>query len=588
MWGSRHRFCAIAALIGLLPACAAPPPAGLPGRSGAGPEIARDDASAHYDVLVGELAADDGRFIEAHDAFLRASHKDPTSAFLHRKLARLALKLDQIDEAAVHASRAWKLEPEDEETRLFLAGLHRIRLDLAGVESVLLDENGDPISSRAGLLLYQVYLERNRLGDALAITQRLVEESPEQLDGHMALATVYEHMDRRDEAVRVMRSALVHHPDRPIVSSRLSRMLRAMGDREGEIQLYRKVLEKRPRHYGTLIALGEAQIAINDLVGALATYAELVEEYPDDLQATRRFASLEFAAGRYEQAAQRLEDALARHPEHFELAYALGQIVRNLGNDERAIELFRRIPDYHPAYIEAKLQLASMYEDREDYASALVEVEQLRELRPSRAIEFHTAELLTRSQRFDDAVALLEAMREDDPDDDEVLYQLGVCYGTAKRVDEALEYMQLTLEKNPDNPHALNYIGYTFAERGEHLEEAERMILRALDQRPDDGYIADSLGWVYYMRALPLIGTSEASGSLAFLERARDQLFDAAELTGGDPVISEHLGDVYMALDQRQRAYEFYQEAVRLDHREDEQPRLLEKLESLRRELDGP
>ena len=50
---------------------------------------------------------------------------------------------------------------------------------------------------------------------------------------------------------------------------------------------------------------------------------------------------------------------------------------------------------------------------------------------------------------------------------------------------------------------------------------------------------------------------------------------------------AEHLGDVYMALDQRKRAYEFYQEAVRLDHREDEQPRLLEKLEKLRLEIDG-
>ena len=119
-----------------------------------------------------------------------------------------------------------------------------------------------------------------------------------------------------------------------------------------------------------------------------------------------------------------------------------------------------------------------------------------------------------------------------------MLYQLGVSYGTAKRADKALEYMRMTLEKNPDNPHALNYIGYTWAERGENLDEAERMILRALDQRPNDGYITDSLGWVYYMRALPLMGTAEATMGLSFLEQARDRLFQAAELTGGDPVIS--------------------------------------------------
>ena len=547
--------------------------------------LARPDAPVDYDVLVGELAAQETRFEEARDAYLRASHKDPHSAFLQRKLARLALKLDDIDAAVVHASRAFALEPDVEDTRLFLARIYRIRLDLAGVESVLLDADGTPVSPRAVVLLYQIYLERSRLAEALQITLRLVDEHPEMLDGHMALATVYEHLGRRDSAVQVIRDALGHHPDRPILYSRLARMLRAMDDRAGEIALYREVLVKRPNHFGTLVSLGEAQIAINDLEGALETYANIVTAHPDDLQAIRRYASLEFAAGRYEQAAARLEVAFARHPEHFELAYSLGQVIRNMGDDDRAVGLFSLVPEYHPAFGESRLQLASIYEDREDYAAALLEVEKLRVLRPSRALAFHTAELLTRVERFDEALELLHKMREEKPDDDEVLYQLGVCYGTAKRVNEALEYMRLALEKNPDNPHALNYIGYTWAERGERLDEAERMILRALDQRPNDGYITDSLGWVYYMRALPLVGTADATRGLAFLERARDQLFQAAKLTGGDPVISEHLGDVHMALDERRRAFEFYQEAVRLDHREDEQPKLLEKLDRLRREL---
>ncbi len=551
----------------------------------AGEAVPRDDRPADYDVLVAELLAQEARFEEARDAYRRAAVKDPSSAHLQRKIARLSLKLDDIDTAVVHATEALELEPDDEKTRLFVARIHRIRLDLAAVEAVLLDENGEPFSPKAVLLLYQVYLERSRLTEALKITKQLVDEHPEMLDAHMALATVYEHLGRREAAVQVLRDALEIHPDRPILYSRLARMLRAIPDREAEIELYREILEKRPNHFGTLVSLGEAQIAVNDLDGALETYELIVAAHPEDLQAIRRMASLEFAAGRYEQAAARLETALERHPEHYELAYSLGQVVRNMGDGDRAIELFDSVPEYHPAYVESRLQLASIHEDREDYAAALVEVEKLRVLRPSRALEFHTAELLTRSERFDEAIALLEGMLAEDPEDDEVLYQLGVCYGTAKRIDEALEYMRRTLEKNPDNPHALNYIGYTWAERGENLDEAERMILRALDQRPNDGYITDSLAWVYYMRALPLMGTAEASTGLAFLERARDRLFQAAELTGGDPVISEHLGDVHMALDERERAYEFYQEAVRLEPREDEQPELMNKLERLRREL---
>ena len=560
-------------------------PASVRQKPGAARELARPERPADYDVLVAELLAQEARFEEAREAYRRAALKDPDSAHLHSKIARLSLKLDDIDTAVVHAERALALEPDDEGTRLFLARIHRIRLDLQGVEEVLLDEHGEPVSPKAVLLLYQVYLERSRLADALKITKQLLEQEPDLLDAHMALATVYEHLGRKEAAVQVLRDALETHPDRPILYSRLARMLRSIPDREAEIELYHEILAKRTDHFGTLVALGEAQIAINDLDGAMQTYERIVAAHPDDLQAIRRMASLEFAAGRYEQAAARLETALARHPEHYELAYSLGQVVRNMGDMDRAITLFERVPEYHPAYVESRLQLASIYEDREDYASALGEVDKLRTLRPSRALEFHVAELLTRTERFDEAIALLEGLREEDPEDDEVLYQLGVCYGTAKRVDEALEYMRLSLEKNPDNPHALNYIGYTWAERGENLDEAERMILRALDQRPNDGYITDSLAWVYYMRAVPLMGTAAASDGLLFLEQARERLFQAAELTGGDPVISEHLGDVHMALDDRERAYEFYEEAVRLEPREDEQPELMDKLERLRKEL---
>ena len=585
---SRLRFLA-GALVLVLGAVGCVSPSALgPVREGAEPResVARPEAPVDYDVLVAELAAQDASYEEARAAYLRASHKDPDSAFLQRKLSGLSLKLDDLDAAVVYATQAFAMEPDDEETRLFLARIHRIRLDLEGVESVLLVD-GVPFSPRAVVLLYQIYLEWSRLSAALEVTLGLVEEHPERLDGHMALATVYEHLDRRDSAVQTMRDALVHHPDRLILYSRLARTLRAMGDREAEIALYHEVLAKRPTHFGTLVSLGEAQIAIKALDGALETYAQIVAAHPNDLQAIRRYASLEYAAGRYEQAATRLEAAFTRYPEHFELAYSLGQVVRNLGDEDRAIGLFSRVPEYHPVYVDSRLQLASIYEEREDYVAALAEVEKQRVLRPSRELAFKTADLLTRIERFDEALALLHAMREESPEDDEVLYQLGVCYGMAKRVDEALEYMRLTLEKNPDNPHALNYIGYTWAERGENLDTAERMILRALDQRPNDGYITDSLGWVYYMRALPLLGTSDATEGLSFLERARDRLFQAAELTGGDPVISEHLGDVHVALEERRQAFEFYQEAVRLEHRVDEQPDLLDKLDRLRRELNG-
>jgi tetratricopeptide (TPR) repeat protein len=145
--------------------------------------------------------------------------------------------------------------------------------------------------------------------------------------------------------------------------------------------------------------------------------------------------------------------------------------------------------------------------------------------------------------------------------------------------------MRIVLGLNPDHASALNYVGYTFAERGENLDEAEAMISRALELRPDDGYITDSLGWVYYMRARPLLEQGNVKEARLWLDKAVDELEKAAELTGGDPVISEHLGDAHLALGEKLRALEYYEEAERLEPRPEEQPELQQKLGQLRREL---
>jgi tetratricopeptide (TPR) repeat protein len=261
-------------------------------------------------------------------------------------------------------------------------------------------------------------------------------------------------------------------------------------------------------------------------------------------------------------------------------------VKRRANRDDEAAPYFERIPPQHEYYARARTQLAAILERRGRYADALAEIQRAMQVEPSRELELYGATLRSKTGDFEGAVSYLEGLLESDPENDELLYNLGVVHGENDHTEEAIEYMQRALEKNPENADALNFIGYTWAERGENLEQAEQYIVRAIELNPENGYIVDSLGWVYYMRARPLIEAGDLAAGREWLKKAIGELERANELTGGDPVIFEHIGDAYLLLEERRRALDKFEEAALLGPRPDEQPELHQKLESLRRELE--
>jgi len=158
------------------------------------------------------------------------------------------------------------------------------------------------------------------------------------------------------------------------------------------------------------------------------------------------------------------------------------------------------------------------------------------------------AEALVRADRARDAVDELRAALAASPRDPGLLYALGAAYDGAGERDAAIAEMRALLALQPDHFEALNFVGYALAEQGVRLDEAERLVRRALELRPRSGHVLDSLGWVLFRRG-------DASRAVEVLERA-----DA--LAGPEPVILEHLGDAYRALARRADAARVYRRAL--------------------------
>jgi tetratricopeptide (TPR) repeat protein len=545
--------------------------------------VERPNAPAEYDVLVAEVAEREGKLDEAREAYERAAEKAPDSGYLHARLSEIAFALEDVDTAVREAELAFELDPESTKIRLFLGRLYRMSGDFEGLDRVLRDAEGVPLDADAADSLYQAAFERGDLDSAEELARTLQAMEPHELRGVLAVTTIHEQRGESEAAEATIREAIREFPDQFLLYTRLAHLHRTRGDHAAEIAVYREVLEIHPLHYGILQRLAQAQIAAKDVEGGIETYQRIVEIYPDDQHTLQRLSLLEFSLGRYDAAAERLRAVLARNPDAPDVSFALGQILNATGDVDGALAAFDGIRPTAPIYIDARIQIAGIHEAEGRTVEALEEIERARAIRRHRLLDFQAAALRIQIGQFDSGVALLESLLDGTEADTEVYYQLGIHFGTAQRVDEALEYMQRVLDGDPNNANALNYIGYSWAEKGENLDEAEELIRRALEISPQDGYIADSLGWVYYKMAESLLEAGRRDEALRVLERAHAQLMLAAELTGGDAVVSEHLGDVLLLRGDERGALGHYEAAVELEVREDEQPMLMEKLDRLRR-----
>jgi tetratricopeptide (TPR) repeat protein len=548
-------------------------------------EVPPADAAPELDFLVGQELEMDQRYPEAREAYERALRKDPQAVFLLKRLAELSAREERLTDALVYAERAFELEPDDEGLRLFLGSLYRIRREPESAARVLQNAEGKPVSTDAAVLLFGIWLEGERNNEAKGVAEWLIQQEPDSPRGYIALAEVTERMGDAPGAEAVLRRGLAANPGELALFGALARSRRERGDRVGEIGIYREILVVHKDHHATLLALADAQSALGQEAEATKTLERIEKAYPDDLRTQLQLGFRSYEAGDLAAAERRFQSALVQQPEQHEIAYFLGVVQRKMGKDDEAIAAFERIPPEHERYADARVQVAGIHEQNGEIDAARLEVEKARKVEPSRPLDLYAASLQAKSGDVPGAIAFLEGLLAEAPEDAEVLYNIGVIQGEAKNVEEAIRYMRIVLGLNPDHAGALNYVGYTFAERGENLDEAEKMIAHALELKPDDGYITDSLGWVYYMRARPLLAAGNVTEAKVWLGRAAEELERAAKLTGGDPVISEHLGDVHLALGQKKLALDRYEEALRLEPRPTEQPELQQKLEKLRQEL---
>jgi tetratricopeptide (TPR) repeat protein len=254
-----------------------------------------------------------------------------------------------------------------------------------------------------------------------------------------------------------------------------------------------------------------------------------------------------------------------------EALYGIGAVLTRKGGEDLALVYLQLSLYLAPNHPLALLSLADLYESVKKPAMAIKVYERMPASSPlKRNAQIQLATDLDAADRSEEAIKILKGLTAEDPKDLEAImalgniergrkkfadcaqtysqgidalpdvndknntvyyYYRGICEERSKQWSKAEADMRKALELQPEQPHVLNYLGYSWIDQGINLDEGMAMIKRAVDQRPDDGYIVDSLGWAYFR-----IGNY--GEAVKNLERAID-------LKPEDPTINDHLGDAY-------------------------------------------
>jgi tetratricopeptide (TPR) repeat protein len=232
-----------------------------------------------------------------------------------------------------------------------------------------------------------------------------------------------------------------------------------------------------------------------------------------------------------------LQLALYLQPSHSMALLSLADLYESVKKPQMAIKVYERVPANSPLKKNAQIQLATNLDtaDRSDEAIKIlkgVTAEDPKDIEAIMAlgnIERGRKKFGDCAQTYSTGIDAMPAAAEKNAW--VTYYYRGICEERSKQWSKAEADMRKALEMQPEQPHVLNYLGYSWIDQGINLDEGMKMIKRAVDQRPDDGYIVDSLGWAFYR-----IGNFE--DAVKNLERAID-------LKPEDPTINDHLGDAY-------------------------------------------
>jgi tetratricopeptide (TPR) repeat protein len=303
---------------------------------------------------------------------------------------------------------------------------------------------------------------------------------------------------------------------------------------------------------------------------ALELLRELRTILPESHNVDMTISRILLSQEKFDEAIMILEDVLQTNPELTVVHYLLAMAYYRNNDNPRAEEQLKNIPDESSLYEDSIFIRVRILSEGDNHTEAIDLLEQQIGDAATRKPSFYIllASLYRENGDIEQGKKIHEQASRLYPEDVDLLYNYGIFLEKIGESEDAMVKMQAVIALDPDNGAALNYVGYTWADNNLNLDKALEYIRKAVELMPDDGYIRDSLGWVYF--------------KMGDVKQAIIELEKASEMVEDDPVIKEHLGDVYLQTNQPEKALAAYEASYELYEEEEKKEKVADKINSLK------
>lgn len=569
---SRKCIIAVLLLAGCLSCCS---PVLSPGRHTA-PEPPdntpqADTQCSYFYYLVGRAAELRGHehYDEAVEAYEKALVCDQRATHVMRNLAVLLLRMNRPQRALIWLEKILALDPTDLATVSLVAKIYAVEGQtteaVAAYQKFLKLE---PDNQQALLLLGTFYAHQRHYAEAKRILEKLLSLDSKSADGYLYLAKLYRELKLPEQAARYYKKSLSLRWS-TLTAIEAADLLEGMSRYREAEKLYLRMLDEDDANEHARLRLADIYARLGEVDKAVGMLQKLKQYSPEPQQVDLAIGQVLVENERLDEAEVQFKKMIVDYPEFEATRTLLAMVYYEKGDKEEAVKQLAAIPRDSDSYADALVMRVRMLVAMQDFqqAESLLKEAIKGGVEPLSKMYTLLASLYQKVGRMEEARKIFRQALSLFANDHQVFFEYGIFLDKTGDRQGALKAMQKVLELNPDDPYALNYIGYTWADKGVRLEKAERYLQKAVQQLPKDGFVRDSLGWVYF--------------KLGKVDAAISELETASALEPEDPTIAEHLGDACAGKGDTDAAARNYQRAMKFYTEEEKRQEVRAKLQAL-------